>query len=274
MQKISRIMLAALFSNFAMNALAEQDAEIPKIEIPKITSVKYNKARALLIEKGWKPVITVNPNELLSADSTDIQAKAFWKAGYEEINACSGAGPSPCVLYFDSAIGPMLQVNTIGESSVTGDDFPIVSNYEIITEIPISREESDSTTTDKVANNTSIQTLPHAQSNNATYPPNTKYLAEITCEFNSIKTNVIACFTETNLKVQTTQSTELYNAYNLPNAGIFNRTTLTVPLPEHFEFTAQNSHKTMALGTTIRDLDGEVVFTDKVGQYETIWIQN
>lgn len=267
-------MLAVLFSNFTMSALAEQEAEIPKIEIPKITNVKYNKARALLIENGWKPVITVNPNELLSADSADIQAKAFWKAGYEEINACSGAGASPCVLYFDSTIGPMLQVNTIGESSVTGDDFPVVGNYEIITEIPRTQEESKSTATDKVANNTNIQTSPQAQSNNAMYPPETKYLAEITCEFSSIKTNVIACFTETNLKVQTAKNTELYNAYNLPSAGVFNRTTLIVPLPEHFQLTAQNSHKTMALGATIKDLDGKVVFTDKVGQYETIAVQN
>ena len=263
-------MLTALLSSFALNVIAEQEAEIPKIEIPTITNVKYNKARELLIEKGWQPARTVNPNELLSADSMDIQAKAFWKAGYEGINACAGSGASPCVLYFKSAIGPILRVNTIGESSVTGDDFPIVSNYEVVSEIPKAPEETSSASSEK---NTTQAATP-AQNDNAMYPPETKYLAEITCTFGNVMTNVIACFTETNLKVQTTQSAELYNAYNLQSAGVFNRTTLIVPLPEHFQLTAQNSHETMALGATIRDLDGKVVFTNKVGQYETIAVQN
>ncbi|WP_423357844.1 hypothetical protein [Pseudomonas citronellolis] len=255
MLKANPIALGAFFSIVAQGVFADQ-----QLDIPIITELKYNKAREILIAHGWQPAITVNLNKKM----LDPQAELFRKVGYVEINDCAGTGASPCVLYFKNATGAKLKVNTIGESNITGDDFPIVSNYEIVSEIPGQPED----------NRTSAATAPQEQNNSSTYPVGTKYLAEVTCSFGQRKVNVISCFLNTDLKIHTATSAEIYKAYNLPAAGRFDGTTLIVPLQEHFELTAQNSHKTLVLGVTIRDLEGNVGYTDKVGQYEVIRVQN
>ncbi|WP_427144064.1 hypothetical protein ACQCLI_12755 [Pseudomonas nitroreducens] len=256
MQKANGILLASLISALSHMAQAGQP------EIPVITGVQYNKARELLISKGWQPVATVSPNEKFESD----QAEQFRKAGFIEINDCAPTGASPCILYFKSATGEKLKVITVGESNVQGDDFPSVSNYELVSSIP-GQDEAANTESTSVAEASTM-------TRSSAYPDGTKYLAEVTCSFGERNVNVISCFVNTDLKIRTPQSAEIYKAYNLTSAGRLNGNILVVPLQEHFELLAQNSHKSLALGVKIKSLDGNVVFADKVGQYDVIRVQN
>lgn len=218
--------------------------------VPNITNLKYNEARKALIDAGWQPAITVGHNEELFG-----QAQGFRDIGYSEINDCAGTGLSPCVFYFKNIYGKKLQVNTLGESNLSGNDFPQVSNYELVDRLP--GEES-----------LAAAEQPEPQT------ANTKYNALITCSMGAQSYNVLACFTKTELKIKSAEKTELYKVYDLSRAGTLTQQGLSVELPEHFELTAQNSHRSLVLGIIIKSLSGETVFTDKVGHYEYISVRN
>ena len=100
------------------------------------------------------------------------------------------------------------------------------------------------------------------------------YSATISCGMNGQNYNVLACFKDSDLKVNTAQGGKLYKLYNLQQAGTMDQDGLHIPLPEHFELRAENSQKTLVLTVSIKDSSGKVVFSDKQGQWGVVNVRN
>jgi hypothetical protein len=147
--------------------------------------VKYNKARELLIAKGWKPVIMNS----MSAKFDPGQIAQFKNSGFVEIYNCTSTGAPPCVLYFENKEQEKLKVITIGESNFQGDDFPAVSSYELVDRIPGLYETPRHFSPDsaKIANQTQ-------------YSSGTNYLAEVTCSLGERNLYLLGCFVNIDLK--------------------------------------------------------------------------
>lgn len=101
-----------------------------------------------------------------------------------------------------------------------------------------------------------------------------KYVAVVSCGYNNQHINVLACFANTELKLEIGGRTNLYKIHQIHTLGTERRDGLHIALPEHFRLTVQNSEKNLILGVTIYDSQMRVVFEDKVAKYGVVSVQN
>lgn len=71
----------------------------------------WSQARALLLEKGWQPLVPVAPNDQPTGITTPSQRNLA--QAYPELSACSAVGVEVCQFKFRSKKGRVLQVSTL-----------------------------------------------------------------------------------------------------------------------------------------------------------------
>jgi hypothetical protein len=80
-------------------------------EIPKLKqTMPYSKARKLLIDSGWKPVL--NKEQIRNQNRSLIINYFITKKRYTEVVDCSGSGLGLCLFQFEKGKGKMLFVIT------------------------------------------------------------------------------------------------------------------------------------------------------------------
>ena len=103
---------------------------------------------------------------------------------------------------------------------------------------------------------------------------NTTYKAILTCGFNGMHTNILACFDGTDLKLTNNGQTGIYKIYNISQLGDERRDGFHITLSNSFNLTAQNSHDTLTLGIKVYDNNNSEVYQDMVGMWGVIKISN
>ena len=98
------------------------------------------------------------------------------------------------------------------------------------------------------------------------------YIATVSCGMGDGNINVRACFKSTDLKIVTSGGAQLYKIYNMDQAGTIDRQGLHIKLPEHFFLIGQNDHNLLILSLVVKDRSGNVVYSDKQGQYGVVSI--
>jgi hypothetical protein len=100
------------------------------------------------------------------------------------------------------------------------------------------------------------------------------YTAVISCGMQGQNINVLACFTDTELKITRNNSTRVYKAYDLQQIGQTYQDGLHIELPENFTIIAQNSQDTLVLGVKIFDKNNRIMFDDQAGKWGVISVKN
>lgn len=72
----------------------------------------YQKAREILIQKGWQPHLMGDAPNL-----NDTSVRELFELGYQEVKDCSGTGLGPCRFEFTNAAGELLVVSAITAGS-------------------------------------------------------------------------------------------------------------------------------------------------------------
>ena len=103
---------------------------------------------------------------------------------------------------------------------------------------------------------------------------NTTFKAILTCGFNGMHTNILACFDGTDLKLTNNGQTGIYKIYNISQLGDERRDGFHITLSNSFNLTAQNSHDTLTLGIKVYDNNNSEVYQDMVGMWGVIKISN
>ena len=97
----------------------EQCAKPPK-KHAKVPALKndpsYHHYRQQLIAAGWLALRT-KPKPVDPEDADVWAGAELWKAGYKELEYCSGSGLAPCAFRFVDKEGNHLRVHTQGEES-------------------------------------------------------------------------------------------------------------------------------------------------------------
>ena len=101
-----------------------------------------------------------------------------------------------------------------------------------------------------------------------------QYTAVISCGQNGQNFNVLACFTDTDLKITKNNRSKVYKVYQLDGLGQTYQDGMHIQLPESFEIMAQNSQDHLVLGVKILDSNNEVVFEDQAGKWGVIKVGN
>jgi hypothetical protein len=107
-----------------LGALAAEDSFChSKVLVPNIYGQPIDKARRILMDKGWKPVA--------SKPVSDPEAReaGFVKHGIVEVDSCAGTGYAFCAFNYKSSMG-LLSVTTAGEGSEMKDT-PNVVDYHV-----------------------------------------------------------------------------------------------------------------------------------------------
>lgn len=108
------------------------------------------------------------------------------------------------------------------------------------------------------------------------------YLAVLTCGMGSNHINVVACFAaqgsssvDTELRLTNGDSTRMYKAYSMREAGQERSDGFHIELRRNFSIQAQNSHGTLILGLKIIDrANGRVVFEKQAARFDVISVAN
>ena len=105
-----------------LGALAAEDSFCQgKAHVPNIYELPIDKARKILIDKGWKPVASES-----SFDPKIFSREAgFVKHGIIEVDSCAGTGYGFCAFHYKNPRAN-LSVTTAGEGDATRDTPPIV----------------------------------------------------------------------------------------------------------------------------------------------------
>ncbi len=109
-----------------LGALATEDSFCHgKVLVPNIYSLPINKARKILIDKGWKPMASkpVSDPEVFAREAN------FAKHGIVEVDSCSGTGYAFCAFIYKGP-GGRLSVTTAGEGDADKDT-PAVVDYDV-----------------------------------------------------------------------------------------------------------------------------------------------
>lgn len=101
-----------------------------------------------------------------------------------------------------------------------------------------------------------------------------QYTAVISCGQNGKNLNVLACFTDTDLKITKNNRSKVYKVYQLNGLGQTYQDGMHIQLPESFEIMAQNSQDHLVLGVKILDSNNQVVFEDQAGKWGVIKVGN
>ena len=101
-----------------------------------------------------------------------------------------------------------------------------------------------------------------------------QYTAVISCGQNGQNFNVLACFTDTDLKITKNNRSKVYKVYQLDGLGQTYQDGMHIQLPESFEIMAQNSQEHLVLGVKILDSNNQVVFEDQAGKWGVIKVAN
>jgi hypothetical protein len=100
-----------------------------KAKVPNVNNLPIDKARKLIIDSGWKPVLAkLDPD--LGRLATVGYENNLRKAGLSEAYGCSGTGMNYCSFEYKSAAGK-LSVTTTGAPDVEKGDFPEVLKYSV-----------------------------------------------------------------------------------------------------------------------------------------------
>jgi hypothetical protein len=108
------------------------------------------------------------------------------------------------------------------------------------------------------------------------------YIAILTCGMGKSHINVLACFAaqgsssvDTELRLTNGDSTKMYKAYSLSEAGQERRDGFYIDLRKNFSIKAQNSHGTLILGLKVIDrLSGKVLFEKQAARFDVIAASN
>ena len=100
------------------------------------------------------------------------------------------------------------------------------------------------------------------------------YTAVISCGVNGQHTNVLACFTDTDLKITKKNSSIAYDAYQLQGLGQAHQDGLHIRLPESFQIEAHSSQDTFVLGVKILNEKNEVVFDYQADKWGVILVKS
>ena len=96
------------------------------LPIPRIAGLPYGRARGLLVQAGWQPLI----NHWSYADELKHgNGQYFWDRGFHEIIHSSGTGMGHCAFGFEDAYGSKLTVITAGEEIPETGSQARVSNW-------------------------------------------------------------------------------------------------------------------------------------------------
>ena len=101
-----------------------------------------------------------------------------------------------------------------------------------------------------------------------------EYKAVLTCGMNGSHINILACFTDTDLKVTNNGQTGIYKVYNIKQLGSEYQDGFHITLSNSFSLKAQNSHDTLTLGIKIYDANNNETYQDMVGKYGVINVGN
>jgi|SRR5579859_6620500 hypothetical protein len=92
-------------------------AGVKHAAVPEIKHMIYDRARKRIVADGWRPRVTAQTEEQISAlrmypgGNADI----FWSRGYTEVQACAPTGRGPCNFHFIDDFGNRLMIGTVGE---------------------------------------------------------------------------------------------------------------------------------------------------------------
>ena len=100
------------------------------------------------------------------------------------------------------------------------------------------------------------------------------YKAVLSCGMYGNHMNILACFSDTELKLTNKGNTRVYKIYNISQLGTEYSDGLHITLSEKFTFIAQNSHDTLVLGINIYDESGSQVYQEEVGTWGVIKVGN
>lgn len=108
------------------------------------------------------------------------------------------------------------------------------------------------------------------------------YLAVMTCGMGRNHINVLACFAaqgsssvDTELRLTNGDSTRMYKAYTMREAGQERSDGFQIELRKNFSIQAQNSHGTLILGLKIIDrATGRVMFEKQAARFDVISVSN
>ena len=108
------------------------------------------------------------------------------------------------------------------------------------------------------------------------------YLAVLTCGMGRNHINVLACFAsqgsssvDTELRLTNGDSTRMYKAYTMREAGQERSDGFHIELRKDFSIQAQNSHGTLILGLKIIDrATGRVMFEKQAARFDVISVSN
>lgn len=109
-----------------LGALATEDSFCDgTVLVPNIYGLPIDKARKILIGRGWKPVTS----KLVSDPEVFAREANFVKHGIVEVDNCSGTGYAFCGFHYKSP-GGRLSVTTAGEGDESRDA-PAVVDYDV-----------------------------------------------------------------------------------------------------------------------------------------------
>lgn len=95
--------------------------------IPNITGMPYEKARAVVIATDWQPKVTLSAGPMGEVpDGLSGNGPGFWNKGYTEVADCSGSGAANCMFQFQDKDSNVLVISTAGEES--GDSHALVND--------------------------------------------------------------------------------------------------------------------------------------------------
>ena len=92
-------------------------------KVPTVFRLPIDKARKLIMEAGWKPV-------LAKPETDQGYENDFRKAGVTEADGCAGTGMGYCRFDYENAAGK-LSVTTTGDPDVEKGNFPKVLRYSV-----------------------------------------------------------------------------------------------------------------------------------------------
>ena len=93
------------------------------VHVPNIFAMPIDKARQVLIAKGWAPAtVKIAPSELFARE------RGFQQRGIVEVGGCAGTGYGFCTFRYRSA-GARLSVVTAGDPDDGGGSLPPVIHY-------------------------------------------------------------------------------------------------------------------------------------------------
>jgi hypothetical protein len=118
--------IQGLQGDLRLGALATEDSFCHgKVLVPNIYDLPIDKARKILIGKGWKPVAS-KPTSAPEISSREV---GFIKHGIIEVDSCAGTGYAFCAFNYRTP-GARLSVTTAGEGDA-GKDAPDVVDYYV-----------------------------------------------------------------------------------------------------------------------------------------------